>query len=54
MKSFSIECITDEDYEHAERVWKDFKLKNLDDYHDLYLQSDNLLLADVYENFCNK
>ena len=36
---------TDFDFRHA---------KNLDDYHDLYVQSDTLLLADVFENFRNK
>ena len=34
-------------------VFKKFKLKNLGDYHDLYVQSDTLLLADVFENFRN-
>ena len=49
--NFNLESITDEDYMHAQKVWKVFKIKNLDEYHDLYVQSDTLLLADVYENF---
>ena len=46
--------ITDEDYTHAQKVFKELGLKNLGDYHDLYVQSDTLLLADVFENFRNK
>ena len=49
-----LEDITDEDYAHAQKVLKVFKLKNLGDYHDLYLQNDTLLLVDVFENFRNK
>ena len=45
--------ITDADYAHAKRVCKDFETKNLRKYHDLYVQSDTLLLADVFENFTN-
>ena len=49
----NMEDITDADYAHAKRVCKDFEIKNLGEYHDLYVQSDTLLLADVFENFRN-
>ena len=45
--------ITDADYEHAKRFCKDFQIKNLGEYHDLYVQSDTLLLADVFESSRN-
>ena len=48
------EDITDKDYAHAREVLKELKLKNLSDYHHLYVQSDTLFLADVFENFRNK
>ena len=41
----------DADYAHAKRVCKVFQIKNLGEYHDLYVQSDTLLLGDVFENF---
>ena len=43
--------ITDADYMHAKRVCKDFEIKHLSEYHDLYLKSDTLLFADVFQNF---
>ena len=46
--------ITDKDYAHAQKVFEEFGLKNLGDYHGLYVQSDTLLLADIFENFRNK
>ena len=49
----NMEDITDVDYGHTKRVFKGFQIKNLEEYHDLYVQSDTLLLADVFENFRN-
>ena len=49
----NMEYITDVDYTHAKRVCKDFEIKNLGEYHDLHVQSNTLLLADVFENFRN-
>ena len=43
--------ITDADYGHTKRVCKDFETKNLGQYHVLYVQSDTLLLADVFEKY---
>ena len=45
------ENITNDDYCHAEKVWNTFQLKTMGEYHNLYLQSDILLLSDVFENF---
>ena len=41
--------LREEDYEHAHRVWKEFGLKDLGEYHDLYLKMDSILLANVFE-----
>ena len=51
--NLNMEGITDVDHRHAKRVFKNISNKNLGDYHDLYVQSDTLLLADVFENFRN-
>ena len=49
-----MEDITDPDCRHAKRVFKELKMNNLGDYHDLSVQSDTLLLADIFETFRNK
>ena len=51
--NLNLEDITDEDYAHAQNVWGVFETRNCGKYHDLYVQSDTLLLADVFENFRN-
>ena len=50
-RELNIEDITDEDYTHAQKVFEKLKFKNPGNYHDLYVQSNTLLLSDVFENF---
>ena len=45
------EDISDSNYNRAKNFWKKFKCKTMRDYHDLYLKSDVLILADGFENF---
>ena len=49
----NMEDITDADYMHRKILCKDFEIKNLGDYHDTHVQSNTLLLANVFENFRN-
>ena len=47
----SEEGISDNAYERATIIWKHFNIKNMGEYHDLYLKTDVLLLTDIFENF---
>ena len=45
----NIEDITDIDYKHVKRVFREFKINHLGDYHDIYVKSGSLLLGDIFE-----
>ena len=49
--NLNMEKTADAGYNHAKEVCKDFEMKYLDEYHDLYLKRDTLLLADVFKRF---
>ena len=50
---FNLEDITDKNYARAQKVREVFGIRELGEYHDLYVQTDTLLLADIFENFRN-
>ena len=55
--NLNLEDIPDEDCKHDNKVWNTFNIKNLGEYHALYVQADTLQLAGIFENFkktCNK
>ena len=47
----NMSSISSNDYQHAQRVWREFRIHNLGNYHDLYLRTDVVLLANVCEAF---
>ena len=49
--SLNMSKISESNYKHAQRVWEEFGVRNIEDYHDLYLRTDVVLLANVFEAF---
>ena len=49
--NLNMTSIGEEDYAHARRVWSEFGITNLGQYHDLYLKTDVILLANVFQTF---
>ena len=48
---FNMSGISKKDYKHMRNIWDNLKLKNMGDYHDLYLKTDVVMLANVFESF---
>ena len=49
--SLNMSGVSESDYQHAQRVWEEFGIRNLGEYHDLYLRMDVILLENVFEKF---
>ena len=49
--SLNMANVSQGDYQHAQKAWKEFGIRNLGEYHDLYLRTDVILLANVFEAF---
>ena len=49
--NLSMSLISEDNYQHAQRVWEEFGIHNLEDHHDLYLRTDVVLLANMFEAF---
>ena len=50
----NLEGTSDADYDHVKKVWEAIEIKNFGEYHDLYVQCDTLLLADIFKHFRDK
>ena len=51
--ALSMSGVSETDYEHARKIWREFGINNMGEYHDLYLKTDVILLANVFEAFRN-
>ena len=49
--NLNLKDINKDDYRYAQKLWSTFNIKNLGEYHDLYVQSDAAQLADIFEQF---
>ena len=49
--NLNMSSISEDDYQHTQKVWEEFGIRDLGDYHDLYLRTNLVLLANVYEAF---